>query len=91
MDGKICQNINPPTPTHIPSSVQFSTWGRLEDEAKNSYYTFCYMLIVLEIFLSKTKFNCFKKRSTFFVLFASKNMKIQKIKFEVGFSYKDCI
>ena len=31
MDGKICQNMKPPTPTHIPSSVQFSTWGRLED------------------------------------------------------------
>ena len=29
--GKICQNIKPPTPTHIPSSVQLSTWGRLED------------------------------------------------------------
>ena len=31
MDGKICQNINPPTSTHILSSVQLSTWGRLED------------------------------------------------------------
>ena len=31
VDGKICQNIKPLTPTHIPSSVQVSTWGRLED------------------------------------------------------------
>ena len=31
MDGKICQNIKPPTPTHIPSSVQLSTWRTLED------------------------------------------------------------
>ena len=31
VDGKICQNIKPPTPTRIPSSVQLSTWGRLED------------------------------------------------------------
>ena len=31
MDDKICQNIKPPTPTHIPSSVQLSTWGGLED------------------------------------------------------------
>ena len=31
MDGKICQNIKPPTSTHIPSSAQLSTWGRLED------------------------------------------------------------
>ena len=31
VDGKICQKIKPPTPTHIPYSVQLSTWGRLED------------------------------------------------------------
>ena len=31
MDGKICQNIKPLPPTNIPSSVQLSTWGRLED------------------------------------------------------------
>ena len=31
MDDKIGQNINPLTPTHVPSSVQLSTWGRLED------------------------------------------------------------
>ena len=31
MDGKICQNIKPPTLTHIPSSLQLSTWERLED------------------------------------------------------------
>ena len=30
-NGKICQNIKRPTPTHIPSSVQLSTWGKLED------------------------------------------------------------
>ena len=45
MDGKICQNIKPSTPTHIPALVQLSTWGRLEDEATNSFHTFCYMLI----------------------------------------------
>ena len=31
MDGKICQKIKVSTPTHIPSSVQLSAWGRLED------------------------------------------------------------
>ena len=31
MDGKIYQNVKPLTPTHIPSSVKLSTWGRLED------------------------------------------------------------
>ena len=30
MDSKNCQNIKLPAPTHIPSSVQLSTWGRLE-------------------------------------------------------------
>ena len=30
MDGKICQNIKAPSPTHIPFSVQLSTWGKLE-------------------------------------------------------------
>ena len=51
MDGKICQNIKSPTPTHSPSSVQLSTWGRLEDSATNSFYTCCCMLIVLKSFL----------------------------------------
>ena len=45
MDGKICQNVKPPTPTHIPFSVQLSTSGRLEDSTY-SFYIFCYMLIV---------------------------------------------
>ena len=31
MDGKIRQNIKSTTPTHIPSSVKLSTWGRLGD------------------------------------------------------------
>ena len=31
MNGKICQNIKPATPTHILSSVQLGTWGKLED------------------------------------------------------------
>ena len=29
--------------------------------------------------------------SIFFILTASKNIKFQTVKFEVGFSYKDCI
>ena len=60
-DIKICQNIKPPTPTHIPSSVPLSTWGRLEDSATNSFYTFCYMLIVLKSFLwAKQNLTVFK-------------------------------
>ena len=38
MDGKICQNIKTLTPTGIPSSLQLSTWGRLDDYATNSFY-----------------------------------------------------
>ena len=48
------------------------------------------MLIVLKSFLNKTKLNCFKKMSIFFILNASKKIKILKVKFEVGFSYKGC-
>ena len=83
MDGKICQNIKPPTTIHIPSSVQLSTWGRLEDWATNSFYTSCYML---KSFLwAKQNLTVFTKCQT------SKNIKTMKIKFEVDFSYKDCI
>ena len=49
------------------------------------------MLLVLKSFLNKTKFDCFKKMSIFFILNASKNIKILKVKFVVGFSYKGCI
>ena len=31
MDGRICQDIKHRTPKHIPSSVQLSTWEKLED------------------------------------------------------------
>ena len=31
MDGKIGQNIKPPTLIHIPSLVKIRTWLRLED------------------------------------------------------------
>ena len=43
--------------------------------------------------MSKAKFkkNLFLKNGHFFLLTASKNIKIEKVKFEVGFSYKDCI
>ena len=49
------------------------------------------MLIVLKSFLNKTKFKYFKKMFIFFILTPFKNVKIEEIKFEVGFSYKDCI
>ena len=49
-----------------------------------------HMLIVLERFLNEKKLTVLKN-VIFFILTASKNVKIQKVKFEVGFSYKDCI
>ena len=91
MDGKICQDIKTPTPTHIPSSVRLSTWRRLEHQATNSFYTFCYMLIVLKRFLWVKQNLTVLKNAHFFIITASKNIKTQKIKFEIGFSYKDYI
>ena len=68
MDGKICQNIKPPTPTHIPS----------------------YFLLYVKVFYKQIKILLLKNVH-FFILTASKNIKTQRIKFEVGFSYKYCI
>ena len=89
MDSKICQNIKPPTLTHIPFSVQLSTWGRLEDQARNSFYTFCYMLIVLKCLLaSKTKFNCFKKMYIFSYSLLPKIFKLRKSSLRLVFLVK---
>ena len=49
------------------------------------------MLIVLKSFLWAKQNLTVLKNVHFFIVAASKNIKIQKIKFEVGFSYKDCI
>ena len=52
MDDKICQNIKHPTPTHIPSSVQLNTWGRL------GYKQFLYFLLYvnsLKTFFEQSK------------------------------------
>ena len=43
------------------------------------------MLIVLQSFLNEKKLTVLKN-VIFFILTASKNIKIQKVKFEVGFS-----
>ena len=45
MDGKVFQNIKPPTPARNTSSVQLSTWGRLEDQATYGFYNFFDVLI----------------------------------------------
>ena len=97
-DGKTCQNIKPPTPTQILSSVQLNTWGtwgKLEDQAANSFYTFCYMLIVLKRFLSKTKFNCFKKMSIFSYSLLQKILKFRrsslKLLFLIKIVYNQCL
>ena len=46
--------------------------------------------LIFFFFLSKPKFNCFKKYEIFFILTSSTNIKIRKAKFEAGCSYKDC-
>ena len=91
MDGNICQKIKRPTPTHILSLVKLNTWGRLEDQATNNFYTFCYMLIVLKSFLWAKQNLTVLKNVHFSILAASKNTRTQKIKFEVGSSYEDYI
>ena len=86
MDGKICQNIKHPTHTNIPSSVQLSTWGRLDDQATNSFYTFCYILIVLKrFFVSKAKFNCFEKMSIFSYSLLPKILKLRRSSLKLVF------
>ena len=78
MDGKICQNIKPLTPRRIPSSVQLSTWGRLEDKA-TKFLHFLFMLTILKSFLNKTKFKCFNKISIVFILTALGRSKFYKV------------
>ena len=77
MDGKICQNIKPLTPRRIPSSVQLSTWGRLEDKA-TKFLHFLFMLTILKSFLNKTKFKCFNKISIVFISLLSKMLKFRR-------------
>ena len=48
------------------------------------------MLIVLKKNFKQNKMQLFLKMSIFCILTASKNIKILKVKFEVGFSYKYC-
>ena len=92
MDGKICQNIKSP---YSYTHSFLSTVNHLEKIRRLGYKQFLYFLLYVnslrKLFASKAKFNCFKKMSIFLILTASKNIKIQKIEFEVGFSYKDCI
>ena len=76
MDGKICQNIKPPTPAHS----FHSTTKHLGKIRRLGYKQFLYFLLYVsslkKLFVSKTKFNCC----------CSKNIKTQKIKFD-----QDCI
>ena len=49
------------------------------------------MLIVLKKICEQKNVNYLKKMNTFFIPTASKNIKIQKVKFDVGLSYEDCL
>ena len=66
MGGTICQNIKPPTLTHISSSVY--TTKHLMKNRRLGYKQFLYLLYVnslKKLFVSKTKFNCFEKIAIF--------------------------
>ena len=66
MGGTICQNIKPPTLTHISSSVY--TTKHLRKIRRLGYKQFLYLLYVNSLkkfFVSKTKFNCFEKIAIF--------------------------
>ena len=66
MGGTICQNIKPPTLTHISSSVY--TTKHLRKIRRLGYKQFLYLLYVNSLkkfFVSKTKFNCFEKMAIF--------------------------
>ena len=81
MDGKICQNIKPPTPTLIPSSAQLSTWGI----RRLGYKQFLYFLLYVKFFVSKTKFNCFKKMSVFSYSLLPKILKLRRSSLKLVF------
>ena len=65
--------------------------GKIRRLGYIQFLHFFYMSIVLKSVLNKNKIYLFKKIYSFFILTASKSIKIQKVKFEVGFSYEDCI
>ena len=66
MDGKICQNIKPPTSTHILFSVQLTTWGKDQKIRLQTIFIFLLYVNILKIFfVSETKFNRFRKMSIF--------------------------
>ena len=92
MGGKLCQNIKPPTPKYISSSVY--TTKHLGKIRRLGYKQFLHFLLYVnslkKIFVSKQNLTVLKNVH-FLILTAPKNIKAQKIKFNVVFSYKDCI
>ena len=69
-----------------------STANHLEKIRRLGYKQFLYFLLYVnslkKLFVSKVKFNCFKKMSIFLILTASKNIKMQKIKLRLIFLIK---
>ena len=76
MDGKICQNKTPYSHTHSPL-ITTKHLGKI----RRLGYIWCLHFLLYVNSLKKF----FKQK------YVSKNIKIQKVTFEVGFSYKDCI
>ena len=89
MDSKICQNIKPPTLTHIPFSVQLSTWGKIRRLGQKQFlYFLLYVNSLKKFFVSKTKFNCFKKMSIFSYSLLPKILKLRRSSLRLVFLIK---
>ena len=88
MDGKICQNIKPPTLTHF----FLSTTKHLGKIRRLGYKQFLYFLLYVnslkKFFVSKTKFNCFKKMSIFSYSLLPKIFKLKRSSLRLVFLIK---
>ena len=82
--------LNPST--RISSSVELTTWEILDNMSKHMVFTF--FIINLKKFFLKSFLNqnltVLKKLPNFFILTASKNIKIHRANFKFVCSYKDC-
>ena len=89
MDGKICQNIKSPN-SYTHSFL--STVNHLEKIRRLGYKQFLYFLLYVnslkKFFVSKTKFNCFKKMSIFSYSLLPKILKFRRSSLRLVFLIK---
>ena len=78
-------------PTKQLGKIRTKQLGKIRRSGyKQILYSLLYVNSLKKFLGTKTKLTVVKNVH-FFILTASKNIKTQKIKFEVGFCYKDCI